>query len=609
MSCTDVRHLVSERLDGEAVDGLDTHLDDCPDCTAFAGSAEAVRRGLRFEAVGEVPDIAGAVRARLEAGEGEADVDADVDAPTPLRRSRPTLAVAAAALVAGVLIGANLVGVGGDAPLPATAAQIAARVRSAQTAVDGLHEELRLVERGWNPAVPERTYVGTLDYRAPESMALVWQDDTVYPSGAWRPNDVTLRTDGEAWSTTGVPLCPSVSQPDCAIPPRERAMVGRPPFVDGTVVPLELIVPVRSFARVDTVTVVGQGEVAGRPTVEVTAVAAQVGPLLDGLAPAGNLRAVHPTDEVDLSLDAERMVPLRLRVVASTDPDRRAWAVRRGYADHAGLVVLDLAVTTIDLSAPPADRFVPPASDTAADAGFRPGPTGIDLDPVTPAGFTVNRRGRIEGATPTGVWSWSDGRAWIRLQATDAWSEPRLFGDLGDLVRAQPFGDGVVYLRPDGRRVGLHGADLDVVVDGSVGTDELLTVIGDVDVAPVELPADWPEHRQASLPAIRRALPGVLGLAAAGFERPVARLEGDMVVLVAVGAGARSLRLDQVPGDHISLPVEMDYVAVEVRGHAGRYAPGSGRLEWVEDGRVHVLRGTGLSRDELLAVAEDLTPL
>jgi hypothetical protein len=304
-------------------------------------------------------------------------------------------------------------------------------------------------------------------------------------------------------------------------------------------------------------------------------------------------------------LDAEHMVPLALRVTASGDPDRRAWAQQRGYADHAGLVVLELTATSVAFAAPPAAQFVPPASPAAADAGFRPGVADVDLDPIAPEGFTANRAGRVDGATPTSVWSWSDGRAWIRLQATTAWTGPGLFGDLGPLVR--PVGD--LWVRADGRRVGLHAEGLDLVVDGSVTTDELVAVLDDLDVRPTPLPADWPETRAASRAAIRRAVPGALGLAASGFERPLARLDGDAVVLVAVGAGDRSLRLDQVPGDHVGQPVEDDYQAVPVRGRAGRWAPGSGRLEWVEDGLVLTLRGTGLTRDELVAVAEGLEPL
>jgi hypothetical protein len=303
------------------------------------------------------------------------------------------------------------------------------------------------------------------------------------------------------------------------------------------------------------------------------------------------------------------MVPLALQVTAASGPDRVAWAQRRGYADHAGLVILDLRATSVDFEGPPADAFTPPAGAVAADAGFRAGTTGVDLDPAPPAGFAPSRTGRIDGATPTGVWAWTDGRAWIRLQATTEWAGSELFGDLGRLVRPEPVAGGEVYVRADGRRVGLHGDGLDLVVDGSVGTEVLVAVLADLGVAPAPLPEDWPEHRAASRTAIRRAAPGALGLAVDGFGEPVARLDGEAVVLVAAGAGDRLLRLDQVPGTRVSPPQEDDYDAVRVRGHAGRYAPGSGRLEWVEDDRVLTLQGTGLTREELLAAAEGLVPL
>jgi hypothetical protein len=213
------------------------------------------------------------------------------------------------------------------------------------------------------------------------------------------------------------------------------------------------------------------------------------------------------------------------------------------------------------------------------------------------------------GTTPTSVWSWSDGRAWIRLQATDAWAGPGLFGGLGALVRTEPLGHGSVYVRADGRRVALHGEDLDLVVDGSVSTDELLDVLAATGVAPDELPADWPERRTASRGAIREVRPGALGLRVDGFARPVGRIEGPAVVLAAAGAGDRILRLDQVPGVRVGQPLEPDYVVVEVRGRPGRWAPGAGRLEWVEGGLVITLRGTGLTKDELLTVATELDPL
>ncbi len=598
MRCLAARRLVSERLDGLDPGGdLDLHLAGCTGCRTFAMSADDLRRALRFEPVGRVPDVARAVDRALVA-----------EAPAAAPRRRAPRRAAIAALAAGVVIGATLVGVGDERPEPVAADELPARVAAAQGAVDGLQAEVEMVERGWSPRVPERRFAGTLDYRAPESLALRWEDLTAYPSGAWRADDVELLTDGRSWVATGVPDCRPDAQPECTPPSRERALTGRPPFSEDGPVPLELIVPVRSFATTDTARVVGPGEVAGRPTVEVEVLAAQVGPLLEGLRPAGNLRRVNDTDLVHLSLDAELMVPLQIVVRASADPRRQAWAERQGYADHAGLVVLQVEVTDLDLRPPAAATFVPPTTGSASDAGYRDGAPGVALDPPTPAGFSVHRVGRIVGATPVGVWSWSDGRAWIRLTATEAWAGPGLFGDLGPLVRAQGTSVGDAYVSADGHRVGLHGASVDLAVDGSVSADELLAVVEHLGVRAAPLPRDWPEQRTARPAAVRRALPGALALRAAGFGPPAARLEGDSVVQFASGAGDRRLLLVQLPGFTITPPSESDYETLTVRGHPGRYTPGTEQLEWVEDGRVMTLRGTGLTRDELRGVAEQLEP-
>ncbi len=598
MSCTDARVLVSARLDGESAPGLDEHLEGCADCQAFAAKGQEIRRGLRFEPVGPTPDVATAVRRILEE-----EQEAPVAPVEPAARDRWSWRAAAAAVLVGAVIGASLVGLGDDGPQPVAAASLPSRVVAAQATMDGLHADLRLVEHGWHPDVPARRFSGTLDYRAPESLALTWRDQTSYPSSSWRPNDVRLVTDGAAWVASGVRSCPIVDLPDCTTGPEEEAVTGRPPFAADAPVPLELVVPVRSFASVDTATVVGEGTVAGRPTVEVTATAAQIGPLLDGLRPAGNLRDLHPTDLVALSLDEEQMVPVRLVVRASDEPDRRRWAALRGYDDQPGATLLTMEVVDLELEAPDADRFVPPAVVDPVDAGFEPGTPRIGLGPVPPDGFRAGRSGVIGGVTPTGVWSWSDGRAWVRLQATRSWTGPGLFGDLGPLVRPTEEG---AYISADGQRVGVHGADLDLVVDGSVPTDALVDLALAHGVRPVALPASWPEQRSASAAEIQAALPDAFGLDVAGFDPPAGRLDGETAVLFTAGAGDRRLLLEQRPGTRISPPLGLDYDTVRLRGRDARYTPDAGRLEWVERGMVIVLEGTGLSRAELVEVAEGL---
>lgn len=139
MTCVTARRLVSARLDGDdAGSVLDDHLGSCADCVQFAEAGAEVRRALRLEEVGDVPDIAGAVRARLDSPPTRVRVRPH------LRRSRRAAQVtstrsvrraAFAALLAGVLIGVNLVGLGDNAPRPVAASSLPGLVAGAQSAV------------------------------------------------------------------------------------------------------------------------------------------------------------------------------------------------------------------------------------------------------------------------------------------------------------------------------------------------------------------------------------------------------------------------------------------------------------------------------------------
>ena len=111
--------------------------------------------------VGDEPDVAPAVMARI-ADDGRAPIIA-------ARRHRRMIPLVAAA-VAGIVIGATVASGGLPWRRPSSvSAGVTQRVLSAQTRVDALSADMSVVERGWQRAVPARSYTGTLRFQAPES--------------------------------------------------------------------------------------------------------------------------------------------------------------------------------------------------------------------------------------------------------------------------------------------------------------------------------------------------------------------------------------------------------------------------------------------------------
>lgn len=641
MTCDETRAVLSAAADGEvhpeiggrSLSEAQAHEAHCAGCTRFRRHLDATREHLtaRVAPPPGAPDLATAVLARVRA---------EAPAPAPDRRSpsrprpvapqapRRPMIPAAAVFVAAALAAALLVHttVGSRGP-GVTVADLPDRVVAAQHDVPALAGRLTLVERGWNPAVPERRFTGRLEYAAPETLRLTLVDRTRYPAGAWAPNDLRLVVDDDRWSVSGLRDCPSPAQPACTPPAADRrSVVGRAPFAVASPSPLELVMPVQSFALAGTAVSLPPERVDGRPTVGIETTAAQIGPLLEALRPAGNLRRAHPADPVDLRLDEATLVPVRVTVRAGEGPDREAWAENRGYADRAGDTIVDL--TVLDLEVPRGAAVdalrasirhqVPDdvEAGTFTDAGFRDGAFGTTPAPVPsdlPDGLAPHRAGTT--STPGGptvhLRSWSDGRAWLTVAATAEWPGGRLFGDLGTAVRPLALGNGASgYLSEDGERIGIHTDDLDIVVSGSVAREELVSAAKSLDVAGRPVPDQWAEAASADVAAARRVVsPLVLPGRLDGFAAPALRIERGVVTAVFAGAGDRSFVLEQAAAAKLPPPVDADGVApVEVRGRPGRYVLDRGEVEWHERGVVVRLRSLTLGRPELLAIAEGLRP-
>jgi Putative zinc-finger len=631
--CEQARADLSLAADGELAGGraapLAAHLAGCAACTAFQARLATIRQRLRFEPVGAVPDVAprvmATVRERVQAPAPPARGERVPPRPTGRRGRR--LVPVAAAFLAGAVVGATFVGLGGRRPAQVALADLPARVVAAQRTLTSLAAEVSLIERNWHPDVPERVLAGRLRYRAPESLALHFTDRTAYPSAAWARNHVTLVVTGDRWWARGPRGCPAEAQPACTPrAPQVRLVERREPFADATPVPLDLVTPVRTFTPAAAPAPLGAGRVGGRAAVGVATTAAQVAPLLAGLAPAGNLRAFHPGDPVELWLDEAALLPLALRVTVAPGGERQRWAAAHGYPDRPGQVVLELTLRGVRVNGPlEAGSFpAPPPGARAEDAGFRDRPPegsgepqggapvdqGAAPDPAwLPAGFRPYRSGVVGGAggPRVTVRTWTDGRAWLKVRATRDWPGGRLFGDLGPLVRPLALGNGVAYADEDGGRVAVHGDAVDLVVGGSLAPADLERVAAGLGVTGRPVPAGWAEAATATLPQARAASPGLLRPRdPAGFAPPAVRVDGKVVTLAYAGPGSRGFLLVQAPGTRLTPPLDADARGVRVRGSDGRWSAERGQLEWVEAGRVLDLRSATLSLEELLAIAASL---
>ncbi len=601
MKCDDARALLSERADRPLVDAddaaLDGHVGVCAACRAYDARLAELRRALRFEPVAEVPDVTGRVLAEV------------AGAP---RRSEQTWLRAAAVFVAFAVAGSLFFGLvrPGDR---VAAVDVPAEVVAAQRNITTLAADLAVIERGWHPAVPVREYRGTLAYVAPESIRVELRDATAYPDGGWVPNHTDyVASDGVVWWRGPAP-CPAELQPGCTpAEPQVTAVVAAEPFPDATPLPLDLVVPTASFTGSGMLRPLGEQVIGGRSAIGVEVTAAQLDPLLDGLRRAGNWREIHPGDRVELWLDREALVPLALAVFPSPGDDRAVWAARRGYSDRGGAPILEVAWQRVAIDAGIGERFPsPPAGSAPRDAGFREaGPAAL---PIEPPGLLLDlaahRSGTVQVGTGPGVAvrSWSDGRAWLKVAATREWAGGRLFGGLGDIVRAVELpGAGTVYSSVDGRRVALHGDGIDVVVTGSVPASQLLAVAGSLGVAGQQVPADWVEAASAGIDDAAAALPGLATAGVVdGFGGPAIRVADGVVTMTYAGPGARGFVLVATAGE-LPPPIEADIRGATVRGRPGRYSPERGILEWTEDGIAYALRSPALSQQELMAIADGM---
>lgn len=561
--------------------GVAAHTGTCVDCQAFADGLASLDLRLAKGDYELAPDIAPRV---IEA------------MPIPRGQWWSVAAAALIGLIAGAVIG------GAGTQLETSRAQdLDELFHAVGTALNGLSADLLVVERGFHEDVPERVYLGSIEYVAPERLAIELVDTTDYPDSEWVANDVQLTlADGDLVVMAGSP-CPVAGMPACLLDPSTRAFRDLAPFDSGVLVPLEIIGPGRSLTWPSGLEVLGHQSHDGRPAIQVRSTVATVD-LIGALVDQGAWRDFHPTDEVVMWLDEATLVPVRLEVFAADSAERDLWQLRRGYADTSHdqpILIVELSNLITEPSEIDLDL-----SPEAVSTGFVDGPV-TSPRPTLPAGFEPHRSGQRplgEGALAD-VSTWSDGRSWLMIETTEGWEEPHLFGMSLPFVTQIDLGDGSVgYLAPSGDRLAIHGDDGEVVVSGSVPIEMLIDVGASMPIRGVVVPDTWLE---ASTVEISDLPAGTLVPKLEGWASS-ARVEDGATSILLGSGGSRTIVITQRDGSVLDPPVGPDIYQVEVRGVVGRFDAANGVLEWVEEGLYLEMRSDTVGRAVLMEVAESM---
>ena len=267
-----------------------------------------------------------------------------------------------------------------------------------------------VTERGWHPQVPVRTYSGTLEYVAPESLEVSLADTTEYPSKAWHRNDVTIVVDRDREWRSGPAACPA-SPSRRARRPSHASSVPRPGSPSPTPHPRHSTSSSRSAAspgvddRSRSASASSTGTTpSGSRSPSPRSHRSSTGS--SGVGTGGS--STRPIGSGSGSIDAG-LVPLQLEVFAATSRARERWAARRGYTDDPGTPVLEVRLHRVRATArgprPPAraDRR-PGAGARLSRALCRAGPrTGSDAPSARHVGLPRGDRRDAERAVGRGA--------------------------------------------------------------------------------------------------------------------------------------------------------------------------------------------------------------
>jgi hypothetical protein len=631
------RQILSARMDGEHVparqaEAAAAHVAGCAACRAFADGAARIRRSVRIRAAESVPDLVEPIMAAVATQRGPvARAPAVRAAPRAVRlgahrprHRRPwTLAPAAAAALAGLVLGSVLVGGPWQRPAdrPVAAAAVVRGIRAAAPTVDAFRARYRIVETGFSSEVPRRTLDMDLAYLAPQRFRLEVHDRTAYPDRSWTPTDLLFVEDLSSTYTSGPSGCPGDLAP--GVCPPTRATVTRVTrYSAAAPLPADLVLPIATFGSARGVRVTGTERLDGREVVQVRLSFARAAPLFPFLRVGGEWRPFFDRDRVELWLDATTWVPVRWTVFPSADPERRAWELRFGLPiEPRAQPIMDVRLVSVATTPPDPGLFTIPGAPVGGGPNLAELPGTIGYLPASPsdadglrlASVVLPRRG--SGATPRSVLVYAEGLDYVRIGERVDWTGPGPFGPIDPLAqRIRLPGDGIGYYEPAGegfgRRLSIHGSARDLYLETNLPRARLLAIASSIPVEGLPLPRSWRVESAAGVRVVR--VPVAEAITRAGLPPTVFDGLPDGYVAasaelanVSSGLTGATFHLRQrdtdtagpplvfhaEPGTGLPPPSSAEQSRISFAGLTGRWTPGRSLLEWTEGSGYRSLQG------------------
>ena len=638
MNCEAAQLVLSARMDGDRVVARQAavavaHAETCPRCRTFGERSAWIRSAVRIRAAEPVPDLVEPIMAAVARERVRPTVPLAGERrvrPTRARRPRhrrrpPTLAPAAAAAVAGLVLGSVLVGGPwqGAENRPIAAAAVVRNVRTVAPTLDAFHGTYTIHEFGLARDVPERLLDMEVAFRSPQRFLLEVHDRTIYPSRSWTPTNLRFVQDVTTTFTSGPSGCPG--DLPAHVCPRTRAAVTHvSEFSAAAPLPADLVLPVTTFGSAAGFEVLGSDRIDDQDAIRVRLSFERAAPMFPFLRMGGTWRPFFARDPVLLWLDARSSLPLRMLVHPSRSPERSAWELRYGLdVESPEEPILDVQLDSVSTQPPSVELFrIPGASaEPTAPRRLEDLPERIGYLPATPTDrgdlelVSIVLPPRSAPAAPSSVLVYAEGLDYLKVGERRDWVGPEPFGPVDPGAQQILLdGSGVAYYEPAGegfgRRLAIHADGADVFIETNLPRGRLLEIASSLRLVGRPLP---PERRDRGPTGIDvERIDVTEGLTAAGLPASLARsLPRGYVVASAerstVGSTLEgvTLHLRQIDtdaaGEQLTLHVEHDtgmprpssseQGMISFAGLEGRWTPSRSLLEWVDRGVYHSLQG------------------